>query len=152
MRTEIEPTEILRIQAAIAEKCGWTFHDVKRAPKDGGGVFEKLWLRPGVKLEELTADDIAWREGKILPPEYLTDRNACAEMLATLDGDGGHLFGMYLQDIVRPHECEFEGIGFRGVFEIANATPEQLCQAFCQLNGIPWIGEKPQPLSTSWLE
>jgi hypothetical protein len=62
-----------RKRIRIAELCGWTKHKVDM--HKGEAVFETFWLRPGVNLDALSADDIAWREGTS-PPDYPKDLNA----------------------------------------------------------------------------
>ena len=68
----------------IAEALGWKRHKMGYNPKDGGAVFETFWTRPGIKIEDLTTDDIAGAEGFIGVPNYFGDLNAAHEMEKSL--------------------------------------------------------------------
>lgn len=107
MNTETETLETLsalsdgELNVRLAKLLGYTFHDVKTLPHTGEAVFGKFWLRPGVKIETLNADDICWREGTS-PPRFCSDLNETAKVEAGLTDQNHCAFLNYLEAITEP--------------------------------------------------
>lgn len=118
------------MREAIGIACGWTFHDCDYAPKDGGAVFEKFWIRPGVILEELTANDIAWREGRSLP-DYINSLDAMHEAEKTLTDEQHYDFRVELWAVTQPTEIrKIASLDHNRAY--ASATARQRALAFIQ--------------------
>lgn len=125
------------MEQVIGVLLGWTHHYVKRAPKDNGAVFEKLWLRPGVSLYDLTADDIAKGDGHTRPTLYTIDAEEMEEALPKGD------IPVYLRvlDSIMWRDWWLKHAGTTPeplseyCIHVAFATATQRCMAFLYLYG-----------------
>jgi hypothetical protein len=110
-----------QINEEVARACGWTKHKIDYAPIGGGSVFETFWLPPGVDINTLTAEGIAWgpSHGRSVP-NYFGDLNHCAEMEMTLTPDGRY---EYMLELARV--CQVGATSYH----VFSSAPQR-CEAF----------------------
>lgn len=117
-----------QLRIAVAEVLGWRKAKIDKA-SCGGAVYETVWFEPGYEPSEQTADWIA-RNGRINPPNYPSDLNACAEMEAFLRNNQFHY-------VDYPHQLfkvvtgkKWNGDMGYFFFNIVNASALDRCLAF----------------------
>jgi len=119
---------------AIAEARGWNFNPppYNKPPFSAEFKSEALlcWIRPGNLPHQLE-----------YPPDYLNDRNAIHDAVASLKPEQRFTFIRHLGRVLSRQHEDFNDSEFRFDFLRVIAKPEWLCEAYIRTIGKWEVGE-----------